>query len=483
MKRFLLIAAFTLCWTQVSAQTLYVPSGEHSTIQSAIDDANDGDTIVVTVGTYTGAGNRDIDFGGKAVTLRSLDPNDPDIVASTIIDCQGSGRGFRFHSGEDTNSIVNGLTIANGGSTQDGGAIHCSGSSPAITNCIIRDNITNDHGAGIYCGCDLYGNPSNPIITNCFINSNTFLPSGYGGGIYCYKSSPIITNCIITNNSATGHGRHGGGICCWGDQDAGGDAIVANCIISGNSAGHRGGGLYAYWSSPVFVNCTVIGNRALEGGGVGSFSRDYIPQRVANPTLINCILRSNRAPLGPEGALINTIRVWPWAEHTEMTISYCDVEGGQNAIFVDIDCILHWGDGNIDLDPNFVDPGCWDDANTPSDPNDDFFVTGNYHIPPNSPCVDSGDNSSLPPVSTLDIDDEERIFNDIVDIGADEVVTNPVDLNNDGIVDYLELVVLTTEWLQSGSELQSDLYDDDFIDFVDYALFAEQWLWTAAWHQ
>ena len=38
-----------------------------------------------------------------------------------------------------------------------------------------------------------------------------------------------------------------------------------------------------------------------------------------------------------------------------------------------------------------------------------------------------------------DLDGEQRIFADIVDMGADEVVTNPVDLNNDGVVDYLEM--------------------------------------------
>jgi parallel beta-helix repeat protein len=450
-------------------------NNQYETIQQAINDANDYDTIIVAIGTHTGTGNKDIDFGGKAVTLRSIDPNSPDIIASTIIDCQASGRGFRFHSGEDTNSIVNGFTITNGGNIYDGGAIHCSGSSPAITNCIIRDNIINGHGAGIYCGSDSYGNPSNTVITNCFINSNTFIPSGYGGGIYCYKSSPIITNCIITNNSATGSGRHGGGICCWGDEEAGGNALVANCIVSDNSAGHRGGGLYAYWSSPTFVNCTVIGNRALEGGGIGSF-------RESNPAVINCIVRNNIAPDGNQLALINTRRVWPVSIGTEMTVSFSDIEGGFGQACIDAGCTLHWGNGNIDLDPNFVDPGYWDDANTPADPNDDFFITGNYHLLPISGCIDVGDNSSVPSVSTTDIDGEQRIFNNIVDMGADEVVTNPADFNTDGIVDYFDLKVMTDEWLGSGSELQSDLFDDDFIDFVDYAVFAEQWLWTAAWH-
>jgi hypothetical protein len=166
-----------------------------------------------------------------------------------------------------------------------------------------------------------------------------------------------------------------------------------------------------------------------------------------------------------------------------MTVSFSDIAGGQEQACIDAGCTLHWGNGNIDLDPNFVEPGRWDDANTPGEPNDDFFVVGDYHIPPNSPCADSGDNSSLPPVSTVDIDDEERIFNTIVDMGADEAVTNPLDLNGDGIVDYLELAVLTEEWLQSGGELQADFYEDGFIDFSDYAILAEQWLWEGHWRK
>ena len=448
--------------------------GQYDNIQSAIDDANDYETIVVTIGTYTGTGNRDIDFGGKVITLRSIDPNNFDIVAETIIDCQGSTsdahRGFNFHSGEDANSIINGLTITNGGGGIRG-SIYCYNSGPTIKNCIITNNIMKDHGSGIYCGYD-----SNAIITNCLITSNTFDPVGYGGGIYCYRSSPIITNCIITNNSAVGHGRHGGGICCWGaDQNSGSNPIVANCIVSGNSAGHRGGGLYAYWSSPTFVNCTVIGNKALEGGGIGSF-------RESNPFVVNCIVRDNIAPDGNQLALINTLRVWPWEEITEMTVSHSDIEGGQADVCVDPNMLLHWGQGNIDLDPNFVDPGCWD-ANDPCDPNDDFFVTGNYHLLPGSECIDIGDNNSVPAVSSADIDGEQRIFNDTVDIGADEVVTNPIDLNNDGIVDELELVVLTEEWLQSGGELQTDFHNDGFTDFADFAVLAEQWLWTSGWYE
>lgn len=446
--------------------------GRYGNIQQAIDDANDYDTIIVTVGTYTGPGNRDIDFDGKAVTLQSIEPDNPDIVGSTIIDCQGSPedahRGFYFHSSEDADSIIDGLTITGGGGSYYGAICCMWSSSPTIKNCIIRDNSMNDHGGGIYCGDN-----SNPTIADCFIHSNTFTTVGYGGGIYCYKSSPIITNCIITDNSAVGHGRHGGGICCWGNQDGGSDALVVNCIVSGNSADHRGGGLYAYWSSPTFVNCTVIGNEALEGGGIACF-------RESNPEVVNCIVRNNRAPDGNQLALIDTMRVWGVSILTEMTVSFSNIEGGQEEVCVDPGMILHWGAGNIDIEPNFVDAGCWDDANTPAEPNDDFFVVGNYHLLPTSSGIDVGDNNSVN--ATIDIDGEQRLFNGVVDMGADEVVTNPVDLNNDGIVDYSELAVLTDEWLQ-GSELQSDFYDDNFIDFADFAVLAEQWLWTGGWYQ
>ena len=445
-------------------------ASQYENIQQAIDDSNNGDTILVTIGTHTGDGNRDIDFAGKAVTLQSIKPNDAAVVAATIIDCQGSiqdrHRAFRFLSAEDNNSVLNGLTITGGGGNHRG-AIYCYASSPTIKNCIIKKNSMHDNGGAIYCG---FG--SNPIINNCIISSNTFTSVGYGGGIYCIESSPIITNCIITNNSAVGYARHGGGICCFINSDA----LVANCIVSGNSAGHRGGGLYADYSNPTFVNCTVVGNKALEAGGIGSFE-------LCNPSVINCIVRNNRAPDGNQLAIINAIRVWGVSVPSDMTVDFSNIEGGYDQATVDPCCTLYWGDGNIDIDPNFVTTGYWDDANTPADQNDDFFVVGNYHLSPTSACINVGDNLSIPSVSITDIDGEQRIFNNTVDLGADEVVTNPIDLNNDGIVDYLELVILKNEWLQSGSELQTDFYDDDFIDLADYAELASQWLWTGGWHQ
>lgn len=142
---------------------LHVP-GEYSTIQSAIDIAVDGDVVLVANGTYKGDGNRNIDFLGKAITVTS--ENGP---VESIIDCENDGTGFYFENGEDSDSMIEGLTIRNGYTSIYGGGIHCSYFS-------------------------------DPIITNCVIMGNT---AGYqGGGIRCYYSSPTITNCTISKNAA-----------------------------------------------------------------------------------------------------------------------------------------------------------------------------------------------------------------------------------------------------------------------------------------
>lgn len=110
------------------------PLHPFDSIQEAIDATPDEATIDVLDGTYTGYGNRDIDFYGKAITLRSLNG-----AADCIIDCQGAGRGFDFHSGETQRTIVAGFTITNG-QADFGGAVRCVSSNPQITNCVISNN-------------------------------------------------------------------------------------------------------------------------------------------------------------------------------------------------------------------------------------------------------------------------------------------------------------------------------------------------------
>jgi len=111
-------------------------SSQHpfDSIQEAIDAATEPAVINVYDGIYTGFGNHDIDFDGKAITLSSL--NGP---ANCIIDCEGLGRGFDFHSGETQQTIVAGFTMTNG-QADYGGAIRCMNSTPQIMNCVISKN-------------------------------------------------------------------------------------------------------------------------------------------------------------------------------------------------------------------------------------------------------------------------------------------------------------------------------------------------------
>ena len=103
---------------------------DQSTIQLGIVTASDGDTVMVAAGTYTGSGNKDIDFYGKSIYLVSETGYE-----NTIIDCEHDGRGFYFHLTEDSTSILDGFTITNGNmGTGNGGGIYIEYASPKIMN-------------------------------------------------------------------------------------------------------------------------------------------------------------------------------------------------------------------------------------------------------------------------------------------------------------------------------------------------------------
>jgi predicted outer membrane repeat protein len=281
---------------------------DFNTIQAAIDDSNDGDTIYVFPGTYTGPGNRDIDFAGRAITVQSVAPEDPYFVAATIIDCNGTDsnqhRGFHFHSSEDANSVVDGLTITNGYADY-GGGIHCwSGSAPIIMNCRISNNTATFSGGGVLCydlaiiNCTVENNAAfsrggglwadGCVIFACEISGNT---ANEGGGIHQAEGS--IIGCRIADNNAT---SYGGGILGLG-------STMTDCNIAGNSAA-MGGGVHC--SEATVTDCNVAGNSADEGGGL------YINYA----SVLHCSIRRNSAS-GCGGGVYCT----------EGTITDCSING------------------------------------------------------------------------------------------------------------------------------------------------------------
>ena len=169
-------------------------------IQEAIDAASSGDTVIIMRGDYTGEGNRDLDFDGKAITVRGEDPNNPNLV---IINCKGNAenphRGFEFHRYETPMSVLSGLTIT-GGCHELGGGVYCGDyARPTVTNCTFREN-SGSLGGGLYI-------ESSPTLTNCTFIDNS---ADGGGGIYNNgeksECKPVISNCVFYNNTVTHNG-------------------------------------------------------------------------------------------------------------------------------------------------------------------------------------------------------------------------------------------------------------------------------------
>lgn len=285
------------------ARVAFVVPDDLPAIQDALDAAVDGDVILVKPGSYL----ENIDFSGKAVTLRSSQG-----PAVTTIDGQQAGSVVTFANGEGTNSVLEGFRLINGTGTKGmwnntyrGGAIYCDGASPTIAGNTIEDN-TAMMGGGVYCR-----NGSPRIVGNTITNNSVFK----GGGIYlCDFSCPVVVNNMIFSNDAYGHG---GGICCWNG------------------------------SAPVITNTTIVDNSAFDGGGI------YC--------VVNCALRvTNTILWANEGSVGKQIWIGIDAHPSIVTISHSDVDGGFDLVQVEPGCTLEWGVGMIDQYPVFIDPEAGD---------------------------------------------------------------------------------------------------------------------------
>ncbi|MHC4259105.1 MAG: hypothetical protein ACYSTF_01650, partial [Planctomycetota bacterium] len=409
---------------------LYVPA-RYPNIQAAIDDSNDWDTVIVSPGVYTGEGNRDLDFKGKAITVRSINPQNPGVVTATIINCQGSKlephRGFYFHNNEDANSVLAGITIARGYTSLLGGAICCHNASPAILNCLLVRNSAAMSGGGVSSQ-----NGSNPSVTNSVFRQNS---AGTGGGMYSASGcNPTLVNCTFSSNSAT---SWGGGL-----RNHTSSPTLFNCIFSGNSANY-GGGIHNEdnSSNPTLINCTFSGNVAASSGG-GIINAG--PSPAASPVLTNCILWGNSDSGGTDES--------------------AQVHGGTP--IVNYSCLQGWtgslgGTGNIGADPCFADASNgdyhlksegwrWDTKSLPHWKHD--FVT--------SRCIDAGNPGSPLGAELLTIvADPNHVWGQNLRInmgaygGTAKASMPPYgwallsDITNDGIVDGCDFACQAEDWL------------------------------------
>lgn len=229
------------------AATIRVP-GDWPTIQAAIDTAQNGDTVLVGDGIYSGDGNHNLDLLGKPIVLTS--ENGP---AHTIIDCNGSPdshhRGFYLAGGEDSTTIIDGFTIRNGYASS-GGAIYGLSSSPSIRNCVFQHNTSSTSGGAIR----LKGSSSR--IENCTFVANS---SSTGGALFSIGSDhPLLENCIIAFS------LDGAAIAFSGGS---GEPTMICCNLFGNAGGD--------WVGSIADQASALGNMSLDPLFCDTLDADY----------------------------------------------------------------------------------------------------------------------------------------------------------------------------------------------------------------
>jgi len=465
-----------------AAAEIHVPA-DYPTIQSAIDASVDGDVVIVSPGTYV----ESINFLGKAVILRSIDPSDPQVVASTVIDGNSIGRCVTFDKHETSSTVLAGFTIMIRRS-YPGAGIYCLESSPLITDVVILGDPEKEDGLS-YGGAALYALGTNLVAMRLLVIGNGISASpthrspshitlvdsavvstwaismsvrgpavlvgdsfsstdGYWAleivvgpsvvakcqiqSAYMWGGSGVLSGCTITGNPLTRY---------WDSaslKDS--DVVLSNVMIAGNYSR----GIHCKGASHARLDCvTLTGNRM---GGV-------LLVDTSSLSISNSIIYGNTFPLAHEIFMGQSRDIVSMAGNRTITVDHRCLSNDDSSFSFGSGTEVIWQDGNVRADPLFVNPGGWDLNGTPLNNYDDTFILGDYHLLPGSPCIDAAtndvDNPDTPEIETLpatDIAGVPRVIDGnldgsaIVDIGAYEHL--PGDVNYDGRVNVLDLILV-----------------------------------------
>jgi predicted outer membrane repeat protein len=354
-----------------------------------------------------------------------------------------------MHNRVNSNPVLNDCVFIRNLSHADGGGMNNNSSSPKLTNCEFQSNSAPEGGG-------MSNRSSYPSLTYCTFIENS-VKGGIGGGMDNYRSSVNLANCSFINNTSA---ASGGAI-----RNSESNMTSTNCLFSGNSSAEASGGaIFAARSTHELITCTFTGNKAASKGGgiVGNLKSVYI--------LKNCIFWANEAPEGHEMVLYG---ISSGSEPSSIEVSHSVVMGGAGDVYIKPNSSLEWNEGNIDQDPLFSNSGYWDPNGTSDNPDDDFWVNGDYHLKsqagrfdPNSqswmiddvtsPCIDAGDPNSR-------ISNEPFPNGGIINMGAyggtaeasksyfggpvcQTIITG--DINGDCKVDLADFVLMANHWLE-----------------------------------
>ncbi|MBN2601659.1 MAG: T9SS type A sorting domain-containing protein, partial [Candidatus Marinimicrobia bacterium] len=348
-------------------QTIRVPT-DFLSIQSAINAANNGDTILVETGNYI----ETINFNGKNIIVSSdfILSGDTTDISQTVI--QGRTNLFSvitFQSNENSSAMLCGFTIISQQNNLDGGGISIREASPTLSHLRIttqeetilgKSALYGGSGGGIY--LENSGSSINDVI---LINNSAMS----GGGIYAIDSDLELTNVRVFDNMVQGGGdsfiAQGAGIAFTNSAITIKNSIIAKNIASG--AIIHGFGLYSDHSDIKLFNVTVTSNRFAEGVddyAIGSGGGIYM-DNSSTLKVLNSILWNN--------ATTEEIYVTNSSDFGAIVISHSDIEGGADDGIVLNSGELFWLDGNLSADPFFADT-----------------TVGDYYLLQNSTCIDAG---------------------------------------------------------------------------------------------
>ncbi len=302
-------ALFMTFVTGARAAIINVP-GNAATIQTAINQANIADEIVVWPGVHF----ENLKLTKSGITIRSLNPANPDVVAATIID--GSQTTCTLAIYDVTDFALRGLTLRRG-RAEKGGGIFALRSQGLVANCTIELNSAiGKFGAGAQStqatagrGGAVAGEQARITMNDCLIRGNVAQggeaqqsrpEKGLGGGIYAKLSTFNLTDCVLSTNTAVGGFDHAGTAANVYSGEGWGGAIYAedstasltrtHCRLNiargtlttgrGHNGGSaRGGAIYALRSFVSVASSAMFRNQVL-----GSNNQPYTTGGFGGPS-------------------------------------------------------------------------------------------------------------------------------------------------------------------------------------------------------